>query len=814
MVWVKRLGIALVALVVLLGIGLAALVTLVDPNDYKPMLQQAVYDRYGRTLAIDGDIRLSVLPRLGLEINGVALSEPDSSQAFAAMDSARIAVAWGPLLSRHLVIEHLSITGLKANLVRNEAGQFNFHDLLASAPEVAADGKPVTAGDADHGPALAWDIAGISIEGGELAMTDAISGTALRLERLTAQARGIAVGQSFDFSLGGRIMGQSPRADAAVQAQARVTVTDGSQVRFSGLDLRLDGVLPSVKASALTLRGNLNLDVADGGVRGENLTLAFQGDVALAPPLQGVDLQVAVRQLHYQWPADLLQVRQATVRAQGRLDGQAVGLQLDAPAVDIGTGQPSQPLELRLQRNGPQSLDANFTLTDLHGTAQELLAGRLEVQGESSLRGGRRVQWHLEGQPRWRSDGGQFTLTAVQGELRVAGGGLPPAGLLMPFVAALDYSLAEAQLVSNGELRQQDQELRWNVRGRGLDGTAQWAVQLRADAFDLERWWPQVAGTATPSAGLATPAAPPASRVEAAGLWDPRWLNDIGLALDVQIGALRARRLQAEQVRLDLEVSEGLAQLKQLQARLYQGTLQASGFATADARLGLHGQVRNVALQPMLQALAGSSGLSGRGNLDFNLSSRGVHEAELRQDLAGTASLQVRDGAIKGINLAQSLRGFRALLQESRDVSQSGEQGLQTDFSQLQACFVIVDGLATIEELQLAAPLLRVSPGEPAVLDLVDETFDVVFKATVVNTSTGQDGKELEDLRGVSIPVHLTGPFAEPSYKILWSQVSGQALRETLQREAERQLGRLLERQGEDARGGALGEALKGLLRR
>src|SRR5690606_13863880 len=127
-------------------------------------------------------------------------------------------------------------------------------------------------------------------------------------------------------------------------------------------------------------------------------------------------------------------------------------------------------------------------------------------------------------------------------------------------------TVPQALLVSSGELRQHEQALRWNVRGRELHSAAQWAVQVRGDSFDLDRWWPQAVTAALPATG--TPTATPAARAEAAELWNPHWLEDLTLTLDLQLGALRARRLQAEQVRLALEVSDGLAQLKQLQARL------------------------------------------------------------------------------------------------------------------------------------------------------------------------------------------------------------------------------------------------------
>ena len=46
----------------------------VDPNDFKDEISQAVESKTGRVLAIEGDIGLSVFPWLGLEIGPTSLS--------------------------------------------------------------------------------------------------------------------------------------------------------------------------------------------------------------------------------------------------------------------------------------------------------------------------------------------------------------------------------------------------------------------------------------------------------------------------------------------------------------------------------------------------------------------------------------------------------------------------------------------------------------------------------------------------------------------------------------------------------------------
>jgi AsmA protein len=63
-----------------------------------------------------------------------------------------------------------------------------------------------------------------------------------------------------------------------------------------------------------------------------------------------------------------------------------------------------------------------------------------------------------------------------------------------------------------------------------------------------------------------------------------------------------------------------------------------------------------------------------------------------------------------------------------------------------------------------SSDLLRV--GGAGEVDLVNETFNYTARPTIVETSKGQGGRGLEDLGGLTVPVKLSGTFAQPKYKI------------------------------------------------
>src|SRR5215470_17934076 len=101
-----------------------------DPNAYKPEIIKLVKEKRNRTLKLDGDIKLSFWPNIGAELGKISLSEFKSDKEFAAVDDARVSVKLVPLLSKQMVVDELSIKGVRAAIVRFKDGRMNIDDLL------------------------------------------------------------------------------------------------------------------------------------------------------------------------------------------------------------------------------------------------------------------------------------------------------------------------------------------------------------------------------------------------------------------------------------------------------------------------------------------------------------------------------------------------------------------------------------------------------------------------------------------------------------------------------------------------------------
>ncbi len=81
--WFKRGIFAIVTFVIVALVGAAVFLLTFDPNAYKEKVEQLVYERYQRALRIDGEIELSLFPRIGLSVADVSLSHRNSPESFA-----------------------------------------------------------------------------------------------------------------------------------------------------------------------------------------------------------------------------------------------------------------------------------------------------------------------------------------------------------------------------------------------------------------------------------------------------------------------------------------------------------------------------------------------------------------------------------------------------------------------------------------------------------------------------------------------------------------------------------------------------------
>ncbi|MBP8187944.1 MAG: AsmA family protein [Aeromonas sp.] len=706
------LGLALAAVV-----AIAALVSLIDPNQFKPQLAEQVRKSTGRELVMEGDIGWRFWPSLGLSLEKVQLRNP---AGFAEPDLLRFAqgdasVALLPLLSHRLEIGKVTLSGAHLFIQTRADGSSNLNGLVkASAPDKqpsAGESQPAAPAASEEKP---WQISlqGVALVEASALVRDDRSGAVSRLDRLDLDLGQLTPGEWVPVTLAAK-GAQGDRAfDLKGQAQ-----------------LKLARELKASELKDLTLGGSLS------------------------EPTQRLDA--------FSLKADRLAL------------GQWSSLELSLSGAQGAADQPT--LAGTLEGTLKARLDQGLQLVEV---SDAVLAARLS--GDSLPRP--QMNLKLAGFARAELDKQTITLSNL-------------------VMGADDALLSGSGAVHLGAVPKVD-------------------FDLKGEKLDLDAWL----GQAAPAKAAATPAAPatggdkgaaPAAKALSAVEPDLAALKRMDLAGRLQLGSLRVKGLDLSAVDLQLALAGGQLSLKQFSAAVAGGQVTASGVLDArqqPARYQVHKRVQGVDVRPLLQTLAQNDRLEGKGDLEVQVQGTGLSEQALRSQMQGKLSLRLSDGALHGINLAEMIREARATL--TGKGADQVKEARKTDFSALTANFQIANGVARSDDIQLLAPALRVKgQGQTA---LVPETLDFLFLTSVVESSKGQGGKSVDELKDVTIPVRIGGHWQAPSYRLDVKELLGnnKVLEEKARKEAERGLKKLLGDKADDEQiKGVADQLLKGLFK-
>jgi AsmA protein len=236
----------------------------------------------------------------------------------------------------------------------------------------------------------------------------------------------------------------------------------------------------------------------------------------------------------------------------------------------------------------------------------------------------------------------------------------------------------------------------------------------------------------------------------------------------MRIGSLVASGVKMSDVRINVKAAGGKVQINPLLAKLYGGVIR--GVITANAHTNqftVKQTLSSVAIGPLLRDSLDQDLLDGRGTVELDLNSQGDTVTALTKTLTGDASIALKDGAVKGINLAQSMRNAGDLLSLKRNRETAASATEKTDFSDLTASFAINKGKARNDDLSLRSPFIRLN-GKGDV-DIAEGDLDYLANVSLVATSSGQDGKDRTDVAGFTIPVRVSGPLTALKYELQFS---------------------------------------------
>lgn len=683
----RVLGIAVGVLAALFAVAIAVLYAMFDEQAMKGELTRQIEARTGRTLRIDGALGLSVWPDVALRIGHVTLSEVGGKAEFAALSSARVAVAVIPLLSKRLEARHIDIDGLALTLIKRKDGTLNFSDLAGSSEkpaEVEAERPAATASEPRR-----IDVAGLALRNARLTWRDEAADKVSELSNL-------------DFS-SGRLFGDMATKSFELEKLALSTRgktgEDAFELSFSVPNLKLSG--DSVAGKSVELQATLQ-----GGQRKLVTKMALNG-------VSGTTERLAVEQFVF--------------------------------ALDATSGEAA----IKAQLNSPLTYTA---------------------------------------------DGRMLALEKLAGAVDIVSPALPMQQLKLPLAGHLGVNLGKqaAELVL---------ATRFDDSAIGLQLTVDkfsplaFGFCLDIDRLNVDRYLPPAAkdravAKSGPPAGVAG---------SKEGKIDLSALKGLNVRGKVNIGQLQLHHLKLSRLAARIAVLDGRLDIAPISAALYGGSLNGSLSATAEnQQFAVKQQLDGISIQPLLKDLLGKDPLEGRGSVSLDLSTRGATVSALKKGLGGTAALSLKDGAVNGINVAKLLREIKAGL-GNKSVTTTASAVEKTDFSALAASFRIAGGVAHNDDLKLNSPFLRMSGSGD--IDIGSERIDYLAKVSVVNTATGQQGKDLAALKGLTVPLRLRGPFSEIAYSLELGDLVEDLAKAKLDENKEQIRAKVVEKLGDQLKG-------------
>jgi AsmA protein len=788
---------ALIGVVVVLIVAAVIIIPLVvDPNDYKGEIVTKVKEATGRDLKIEGDIGLSVFPWLGLELGAVELSNAQGfgDAPFAAVQEAAVRVKFKPLLDKRLEADTVTLKGLRLNLAKAKDGRTNWDDLAgAGAPaEPKAGEKPKAA--PGGAPLAALAIGGVTIADAQLSWTDETSGQQFKVDQLNLETGVVVPGEPVDLELAFQLESKAPQ----LQAKVRLTGTplfdmDKQRLSMDKLALEVDakGEMLQDKEASVRLESGVDMDLA-------GQTLILKG-----LQLSGTDIS----------PVAGLNLAKLDLKGSPRLDLAKQQYNIDKLTLGLnaeGDLLQGEPLDAQLESD---------LAVDL--AAQTLALGGLQLKVADLA-----ISGDLDGSSIMESPVFSGNLKVAQFNLRKL---MEARKLEVPETA--DSNVLTKVAFTTG-LKATDKSAALNNLNLTLDDSqlsgdlnikdfARQAVgfKLGVDTIDLDRYLPPPAeeeASAQPAEAAPKPAdetkvqksAKPGAAPAQQPLLPVETLRQLDLDGVFTIGQLTVKKLKARDLVVTVKAKDGDIRVGKQIKRFYEGNLQ--GQTLIDVRgkqpvLQIEENLVGVQAGPLLKDYMGEDKLTGVGQFQAKLNTRGNTDRAMRKNLGGDLSLRFENGAVKGINVAQVIRENWAKVQ-GQSVPQATDPQ-QTDFSELSGTAKITKGVLDNRDLMAKSPLLRIDgKGQ---IDLVRETMDYTLTTTIVGSLEGQGGKELTELKGAPVPVRLAGPLADPKPSVNMEELATRLAKTKAKQKVEE---KIQEKLG-DKVSPQLQDALKGLFR-
>jgi hypothetical protein len=277
----KRVLVGAAGLVGVLIVALLTLPLLIDVDGYKPEIVAQVKQATGRDVAIDGPIRLSLLPTPSVELEGVKFFNLPGSKNpdMVEVKSVTVRPSLVALLAGDIEVAGVTLVEPKIVLEINAEGKPNWE----FAPSVE-DARPAAAKPGSPKP---LSLGRLTVEKGTLIFSDSKAGLSMAAEKADFSASVGSIDGPFSLTGGATVNGAPLKIDLAVSAKSAAGHTVDVALEAGGGKLFYKGTLSELGPAA-RLSGTASASADNLVAFAETLTrIAGQPQIRLPPLLAG-----------------------------------------------------------------------------------------------------------------------------------------------------------------------------------------------------------------------------------------------------------------------------------------------------------------------------------------------------------------------------------------------------------------------------------------------------------------------------------------------------------------------------------------------
>ena len=271
---------ALAALVLIVGAAMVLAVMLINPNDYKADIADAVREQTGRELVFNGDLELSVFPWIGVKTGGIALSNAGGfpEKNMFSLKSADVSLKLLPLISGKVELRNVDVVDLQLFLMRNKQGVTNWDDLTSGDKKGQKEEK-ISTKEKSHSP-ISLSVGGVNIENARVVWDDRKDDVLQAVDDLDVSIEGFEPGNPFNFNVHIVLSSTKPEVKADITTSGKASFSpDFKQVGVTGLNVVVDAVgqdVPGGKGK-INLSGDAAMDMLKGSADISGLVLKAYG---------------------------------------------------------------------------------------------------------------------------------------------------------------------------------------------------------------------------------------------------------------------------------------------------------------------------------------------------------------------------------------------------------------------------------------------------------------------------------------------------------------------------------------------------------